>query len=110
MNDILFLAHRIPFPPDRGDKIRSWHLLQHLATLGRVHLACFADDPADAAHLPALRAALGDRLGEAHVEIRTRGRAMAGARALLAGAPVSLTLFDSTPLRGFVDRLLGAPC
>ncbi len=109
MKDILFLAHRIPFPPDRGDKIRSWHLLQHLATLGRVHLACFADDAADAAHLPALRAALGDRLGEAQVEIRTRGRALAGARALIAGAPVSLTLFDSTPLRGFVGLLLGDP-
>ncbi|HMC91508.1 MAG TPA: glycosyl transferase family 1, partial [Allosphingosinicella sp.] len=48
--ETLFLAHRIPFPPDRGDKIRSWHLLKHLATLGRVHLACFADDEADAAH------------------------------------------------------------
>ena len=50
MNEILFLAHRIPFPPDRGDKIRSWHLLKHLSRLGRVHLACFADDAAE--HLP----------------------------------------------------------
>ena len=54
MSDILFLAHRIPFPPDRGDKIRSWHLLKALGQLARVHLACFADDAADAAHLPAL--------------------------------------------------------
>jgi len=57
MSDILFLAHRIPFPPDRGDKIRSWHLLKHLSGLGRVHLASFADDEADAAQLPALRVA-----------------------------------------------------
>jgi hypothetical protein len=33
MGDILFLAHRIPYPPDRGDKIRSWHLLKHLGTM-----------------------------------------------------------------------------
>ena len=104
--DILFLAHRIPFPPDRGDKIRSWHLLDHLGRIGRVHLACFADDAADAAHLPALRAAMGGRLGEAHVEIRRAGKAAAGARALLSGKPVSLTLFDSPKLRGFVDRML----
>ena len=84
MAEILFLAHRIPYPPDRGDKIRSWHILKHLATLGRVHLACFADDAADAAHLPALREALGGRLGEAHVEVRTTGKAVAGARALMA--------------------------
>jgi sugar transferase (PEP-CTERM/EpsH1 system associated) len=102
----LFLAHRIPFPPDRGDKIRSWHLLEHLSRLGRVHLACFADDAADAAHLPALRAALGGRLGEAHVEIRTRSRAVAGALALVERRPVSLTLFDSQAMRGFVDQML----
>ena len=105
---ILFLAHRIPFPPDRGDKIRSWHLLKHLAGLAQVHLACFADDEADAAHLPALRAALGGRLGEARVEVRRTSKAVAGARALLEGKPVSLTLFDSPKLRRFVDRLLAS--
>ena len=103
---ILFLAHRIPYPPDRGDKIRSWHLLKHLAGLARVHLACFADDAADAAHLPALREALDGRLGEAHVEVRRTGRAAAGLRALLQGRPVSLTLFDSARLRAFVESRL----
>lgn len=102
----LFLAHRIPFPPDRGDKIRSWQLLKYLAARGTVHLACFADDEADAANLAGLRDALGDRLGEGHVEPRRTGKAMAGARALAAAKPVSLTLFDSPRLRGFVDRML----
>ena len=105
--NILFLAHRIPYPPDRGDKIRSWNILKHLGTLGRVHLACFADDEADAAHLPALRAAMGGALGEAHVEIRHTGRLAAGLKALRTGKPVSLTAFDSPRLRGFVERLLG---
>ena len=48
MGDLLFLAHRIPWPPDKGDKIRSWHLLKHLLDRGwRVHLGAFVDDPAD---------------------------------------------------------------
>lgn len=105
-SEILFLAHRIPYPPDRGDKIRSWHLLRHLGTLGRVHLACFADDSRDAAHLPALREAMGGSLGEAHVEIRRTGKALAGARALLSRRPVSLTLFASPGLRAFVEHIL----
>ena len=50
MKDILFLAHRIPYPPDRGDKIRSLHLLKHLTGLAKVHLACFADDANYLAH------------------------------------------------------------
>jgi sugar transferase (PEP-CTERM/EpsH1 system associated) len=106
MSDILFLAHRIPFPPDRGDKIRSFNILKHLSKLATVHLACFADDEADAAHLAGLREALGGRLGQAHVEVRRTSRAAAGARALLTGKPVSLTLFDSGAMRGFVHRLL----
>lgn len=106
MGEILFLAHRIPFPPDRGDKIRSWHVLKHLAGLGRVHLACFADDDADAAHLQGLRQALGDRLGEVHVEVRRSSRPVAAARAFATGKPLSLTLFDSPRMCRFVaDRL-----
>ena len=108
MADLLFLAHRIPFPPDRGDKIRTFHELRHLAGLGRVHLACFADDEADAANLAGLREAIGPALGEVHVEVRNTSRFAAGARALVQGKPVSLTLFDSAALRGFVGRLLAS--
>ena len=32
MGTVLFLCQRIPFPPDKGDKIRSYHLLAHLAS------------------------------------------------------------------------------
>ena len=31
MSELLFLAHRIPYPPDKGDKIRAWRWLSHLA-------------------------------------------------------------------------------
>ena len=55
MEDLLFLAHRIPYPPDKGDKIRSWHLLRHLAARYRVHLGCFVDDAQDHQHEPVLR-------------------------------------------------------
>jgi len=106
MREILFLAHRIPFPPDRGDKIRSWHVLRTIAGFARVHLACFADDEADAAHLAGLRAALGDRLGDAHVEVRRVSRPKAALRALRAGRPLSLTLFDSPAMHAFVRRKL----
>ncbi len=50
MSELLFLAHRIPYPPDKGDKIRSWNILRYLCARTRVHLAAFVDDPADFAH------------------------------------------------------------
>jgi sugar transferase (PEP-CTERM/EpsH1 system associated) len=45
--DLLFLCHRIPYPPDKGDKIRSYHWLVALSESFRVHLAAFVDDPGD---------------------------------------------------------------
>jgi sugar transferase (PEP-CTERM/EpsH1 system associated) len=54
MADLLFLAHRMPYPPVKGDKIRSWHILRHLAERHRVHLGCFYDDRADERHIAEL--------------------------------------------------------
>ncbi len=98
MGDMLFLVHRVPFPPDRGDKIRSYHLLKALTGLGRVHLACFADDAADLAHAEALR----PLVASLHVERRTRSRAAALLAAGRAGGPVSVAMFDSRTMRRFV--------
>ena len=55
MQDLLFLAHRIPYPPDKGDKIRSWNILRHLAARYRVHLATFIDAPEDVAAVEPLK-------------------------------------------------------
>ena len=52
MEDLLLLIHRIPYPPNKGDKIRSYHLLKHLARDYRVHLATFVDDADDWQHVP----------------------------------------------------------
>ena len=51
MSDILFLTQRIPYPPDKGDKIRAYHILRHLAERFRIHLGCFCDDPDDFGHV-----------------------------------------------------------
>ena len=56
MDDLLLLTHRIPYPPNKGDKIRSYHLLKHLAQTYRVHLATFVDDADDWQHVPRVEA------------------------------------------------------
>jgi hypothetical protein len=52
--DILHLAHRLPYPPDKGDRIRSFHTLRHLSRRANVHLACLADEPVPAGAVTAL--------------------------------------------------------
>jgi polysaccharide biosynthesis protein PslH len=103
MGDLLFLAHRVPYPPDRGDKIRSYNILKHLAERHRVHLAAFADDEADE------RAALDGLkplVAKMHIERRTRSRGLAAMMALGTHKSVSVTAFAHAGMAGFVDRLL----
>ena len=47
MQKLLFLVHRIPFPPNKGDKIRSFNLLKKLAKDYQVFLGGFIDDEQD---------------------------------------------------------------
>ncbi|UCG16785.1 MAG: hypothetical protein JSV19_01870, partial [Phycisphaerales bacterium] len=53
--NILHLAHRLPYPPNKGDKVRSYHQIAHLARNHAVWCACFVDDPADLVHVDRLR-------------------------------------------------------
>jgi sugar transferase (PEP-CTERM/EpsH1 system associated) len=57
---MLFVSHRMPYPPDRGEKIRGWNLVQHLARKYRLYLGCLIDDPADWQHVPRLDALCAD--------------------------------------------------
>ena len=53
--NLLFLTNRVPFPPNKGDKIRTFHQLDHLALSYNVYCACFVDGPRDIDHAQALR-------------------------------------------------------
>ncbi|HEX4524114.1 MAG TPA: TIGR03087 family PEP-CTERM/XrtA system glycosyltransferase [Casimicrobiaceae bacterium] len=55
MEPVLFLVHRIPFPPNKGDKVRSFHLLKFLASRYRVHLGTFVDDRRELAYASELQ-------------------------------------------------------
>lgn len=90
--EILFLCHRIPYPPDKGDKIRSYHELAILCRRHRVTLGCMIDDPQDFAHVDALR----EMCEEVRVERVHHLPALArGGVALMMGRPLSLGYYRS---------------
>lgn len=100
--NILFLCHRIPFPPNKGDKIRSWHMLTHLAKEHTVHLGAFVDDPADMCHAEAIRHIIG---GECLLVPLGAAARIRMARALARGTPLSVSYFASGRLRRWVDQI-----
>ena len=99
MQDLLFLSHRIPYPPDKGEKIRAWHILRHLARSHRIHLGCFLDDPADRAHVAELRTHCAD-LHVVDID-RTRQKLRTLLRAR-PGRPLTLGYFADAGLEAWV--------
>jgi polysaccharide biosynthesis protein PslH len=103
MEPLMFLCHRIPYPPDKGDKIRAWHMLSHLARTHNVHLGCLIDDPADVVHVPALRAVCASV--SCHVIDKRRQRIKALLRAR-PGRPLTLDYFYHADLQSWVRQTL----
>ncbi|WP_353229202.1 TIGR03087 family PEP-CTERM/XrtA system glycosyltransferase [Novosphingobium sp.] len=100
--EVLFLAHRIPYPPDRGDRIRSWHLLRALAARAPVHCGCLIENTRELAQVDPITA-----LTASHCyALRPPSLGWAGLSALLTGRPVSQTAFSSARLARWVRQTL----
>ena len=100
--EILFLAHRNPYPPDRGDKIRSWHLLRHIAKIAPTHVVALYDDARDLAHLPVLEGVAAS----VALEPRLVSKPRAALKALFSSGSASVAAFASDAVQRHVDRLL----
>ncbi|TNE60682.1 MAG: TIGR03087 family PEP-CTERM/XrtA system glycosyltransferase [Alphaproteobacteria bacterium] len=105
MARILFLAHRIPFPPNKGDKIRSWHFLEHLMTRHTVHLGFYVDDPRDMVHVPALEKQVASLCCQ---QIGRTTQKLLALRGLLTGRPLSLAAYPSGKLQAYAKSLIEA--
>ena len=102
MGDIAFLAHRLPYPPDRGDRIRSWHVLKALARLAPVHVFALIDDEADRAHVPMVESVAAS----VTVVHRHKSKMAAMAEALVNGGSASVAAFINKELMAAVAARL----
>jgi sugar transferase (PEP-CTERM/EpsH1 system associated) len=101
--DLLIIVHRIPYPPDKGDKIRTYHMLRHLAERYRVTVACMIDDPDDVKHVTALQ----KMVHQVYFEVRTTKMMKLHALAsLVTGRSFSQQCFYSKRLQRSIDDYL----
>ena len=101
MRNLIFIAHRIPYPPDKGEKIRGLNLLKHLSRTFRIHLGCLIDAPADHQHLPALREWCADVAGFQIDKRRQKLKALAKVR---PGRPLMLDYYSHPGLQRWCMR------
>jgi sugar transferase (PEP-CTERM/EpsH1 system associated) len=102
---ILLLAHRLPFPPHTGDKVRAYHIAHHLAKHHSLTLGALADEADFGSSAEELRRTLGD------VEVQgisRRWRRLASLGALIVGGSATMSYFASGRLRRRLERRLQA--
>jgi polysaccharide biosynthesis protein PslH len=93
--NVLVIAHRLPYPPDKGDKIRSYNQVKFLADRHAVWCACLIDDPDDWRHVPALRGLCRD---VAVIRLRKPVALARSVIALLTGGSATEGYFGSPAL------------
>lgn len=104
MDDLLFLAHRIPYPPNKGDKLRSYHVLKHLAERHRVHLGTFIDDAADWQHVDTVKQLCG---GETLcLPLSPRAAKLRSVIGLATGQALALPYYRDSRMTRWVDDLV----
>ena len=105
MGNLLYLVHRLPYPPNKGDKVRSFHLLKHLCRQHRVFLGTFVDDPDDEVHVDAVRRICPD-LHAARISPRiAKLRSLSG---LLTQQALGLRYYQNANLQAWVNHTLVA--
>lgn len=97
---VLFLAHRVPYPPDKGDRIRTYQMLRWLSQRAEVSLACLADEPV-AAETTAVLNDLAERV--AIVPIGGSARWLRVLGSLACGGTASEGAFASRRLAAIVE-------
>jgi polysaccharide biosynthesis protein PslH len=101
MGNLLFLCHRIPFPPNKGDKIRSFNILKYLANHYSIYLGTFIDDPNDAQYVDELRG----YCAEIHtVALNPSVRKFASLRGVLTNSALSVEFYADPTFRHWVTQ------
>ena len=100
---ILYLAHRIPYPPNKGEKIRAFHQVRYLAERHKLDLVCLIDDPRDLQHVASLEE-LCNRVYALQIKpFQSKAR---GVFTQLAGGTVSVGYYHRTAVQKIIDQWL----
>jgi polysaccharide biosynthesis protein PslH len=98
---IFFISQRVPFPPDRGDKITTFNEIRHLSTKHEVHVFCLADGRRDLDNIPGLRRYAQSVTAVPVIGWTSKLRAL---KAMFAGGPLSVAAFNETKLHNAIGR------
>jgi polysaccharide biosynthesis protein PslH len=101
----LILTHRLPYAPNRGDRIRAFHIINSLATRGRVHVVSLVHDRAEEAEADTLRR-LG--IGVSTALVSRRRNALRAVGCAFNSTPLTHVLLDAPEIQRAIAEALRA--
>ena len=103
MESVLYLVHRIPYPPNKGDKIRSYNILKFLAQRYRVHLGAFVDDAEDFKYQGALNEICTSLC---LLPLNTKRSKLKSLTGFFRGEPLTVPYYYDSKMQQWVDDAL----
>ena len=103
--EILYVSHCVPWPPDKGDRIRAFHSVRELTGHHRVHLACLARSPQEAAAI----SDLSGKCASLHIEVLDLPRAIVrGLFRFALGDSFTTSFYSSPKLQAHVRSVMAS--
>lgn len=103
MEKLLFLVHRLPYPPNKGDKIRSFHFLKALSQQYEIYLGTFVDDPEDWQYEQTVQSYCQETC---IVSLNPRISKVKSLTGLLSGQALSLPYYKNKEMQDWIDQIL----
>jgi sugar transferase (PEP-CTERM/EpsH1 system associated) len=103
MKDLLFLVHRIPYPPNKGDKIRSYNMLKYLVLHFKVHLGTFVDDENDWQYTSVVDQMCTETFYQG---LRPLPAKIKSTQGLLTGEPLTIPYYKNQAMQAWVDKTI----
>ncbi len=103
MQPLLYICHRTPYPPNKGDKITTFNLLKYLADRYKLYVAYFIDDDFDFQYIKDIDSYCEDSF---YVDICNRSQLTSGVKSLLSNQSVSVAHYQSDTLQHWIETTI----
>ncbi|OAN11368.1 hypothetical protein A3K86_20685 [Photobacterium jeanii] len=100
---LLYLCHRIPFPPNKGDKITTCNVLKFLNKHFDVYLGCFIDDNFDKRYVDDVKALCKETL---FISLNPSVAKVKGLKAFITGDPITVPYYTHQKMQSWVNQVI----
>jgi len=100
---ILVLTHRLPYAPNRGDRLRAYHMIHELREHAEIDLVSLVHDDEEASHVDEVRAFVSSVTALPVTTWRSRAKAV---RALVTRTPLTHALLDAAGIGAVLKNIV----